>query len=55
MSNNAPKQTRFIVLLEEVDKVGKANELVRVHPSRATTLVEAGKARWATKADFGLA
>ena len=49
-----PKDTRTIVLLDDVDKVGKKDERHRVHPSQATSLVEKGKARWATKADFGL-
>lgn len=55
MSTAAPKETRSIVLTEDIDKLGKSDELVRVHPTRATSLVESGKARWATKADFGIA
>lgn len=50
-----PESTRAVVLIEAIDKLGAAEELVRVHPSRAGSLVESGKARWAIKADFGIA
>ena len=49
------ENTRSIVLLEDVDKLGKSTELVRAHLTRAGQLVDSGKARWATKADFGIA
>lgn len=50
-----PENTRSVVLLEAIDKLGAAEKLVRVHPTRAGSLVESGRARWATKADFGIA
>lgn len=52
-AKETPKETRSVVLLEDVDKVGKKDELKRIHPNQASSLVEKSKARWATKADFG--
>lgn len=49
-----PKDTRSIVLLETIDDIGESGTLQKIDPSEAEALVDEEKARWATKADFGL-
>ncbi|WP_156463976.1 hypothetical protein [Devosia sp. Leaf420] len=51
---SAPKETRSIVLLETIDDIGESGNLQKIDPSEAEALVGEKKARWATKADFGL-
>ena len=54
MSTKTHKDTRSIVLIEDVRGLGKSGEVVRVAPARADALVQVAKARGARVEDFSL-
>lgn len=54
MSTKELKDTRSVVLLEDIKGLGKSGDVVRVAPARAEALVKIVKARGARVEDFGL-